>query len=119
MRAYVRKRIERAEIVKRWREHVRRIAQSARRILGDVDIYVFGSAVEGRITASSDVDLLIVCEKAPKDFEEYEDLKEGILKGAGLDTRSPFQLHIVDKEGAKFYLENLRVRVEGIPHPQE
>ncbi len=119
MRAYVRKRIERAEMVKRWREHVRRIAQSARRILGDVEVYVFGSAVEGRLTASSDVDLLIVCEKAPLDFEEYEDLKERILRGAGLDTRSPFQLHIVDKDGARFYLENLRVRAERVLHPQE
>ncbi len=98
---------------------MRRIAQSARSILGDVEMYVFGSAVEGRLTASSDVDLLIVCEKAPRDFEEYEDLKGRILRGVGLDTRSPFQLHIMDKDGARFYLENLRVRAERVPPSQE
>ncbi len=114
MRAYVRKRVKRAEMVKRWREYVRRIADSAREVLGDVEVYVFGSAVEGKLTASSDVDLLIVCERAPEDFEEYEDLKEKVLKGAGVSTRAPFQLHIVDKEGAKFYLENLRVTVERV-----
>ncbi len=114
MRAYVRKRIERADMIRKWREHIRRIARSARNVLGDVEIYVFGSAVEGMLTASSDVDLLIVCERAPKDFEEYEDLKEKILRGAGLSTRSPFQLHIVDSDGAKFYIENLKVRTEKI-----
>ncbi len=106
--------MRRAEMVKGWREYVRRIAESAKEVLGDVEVYVFGSAVEGKLAASSDVDLLIVCERAPEDFEEYENLKEKILRGAGIGTRSPFQLHIVDREGAKFYLENLRVTVERI-----
>ncbi len=114
MRAYVRRRIERANMIREWREHVEKIARSARNVLGDVEIYVFGSAAEGKLTASSDIDLLIVYEGAPEDFEAYENLKERILRGAGLDIRSPFQLHIVDRDGAKFYLENLGVRAKKI-----
>ena len=32
----------------------------AEEILGDVQVYVFGSVVEGRVTASSDIDVLVI-----------------------------------------------------------
>ncbi len=111
MKAYAR-RIKRAEKLREWRKYVEKIAASAGKILGHVKVYTFGSAVEGKLIASSDVDILIVCDNPPEDFEEYLRVRHEILKGAGLNERDPFQLHIVDEERAKFYFEGLRVKAE-------
>ena len=42
-------------------------------ILGEVEVYVFGSVVNGEYTLSSDIDILIVSKNAP--FRQYEKAK--------------------------------------------
>lgn len=111
MRRGVRARLLRAEMVRRWREWIPRLVQAASEILGEgVEVYVFGSAAEGKLTAASDVDLLLVVDEVPDDFFELERLKREVEERAGLPRRHPFELHLVDREGARFYLSGLRVR---------
>lgn len=44
----------------------KKVAKAISDVLPDAEIYVFGSAVKRRITASSDIDLLIFSEKIPE-----------------------------------------------------
>ena len=50
---------------------------------------MFGSVLKGRITASSDIDILIVCNINPT---EAAKLKAEIIRKTWLDT--PLQIHI-------------------------
>ncbi len=98
-------------MVRRWREWIPRLARAAAEVLGEgAQVYVFGSAAEGGLTAASDVDVLMVADAIPDDFSDLERLKERIEREAGLPRGHPFELHLVDREGARFYLEGLRVR---------
>ncbi len=106
----VRRRLQRAEMAKKWREWVPRLVEAAREVLGDdVEVYVFGSAAEGRLTAASDVDVLVVVESPPQDFFELERIKEEVETRAGLPRRHPFEIHLVGRGEAEFYLRGLRV----------
>jgi predicted nucleotidyltransferase len=44
--------VERLEELLRWREYLRILVEAVREVLGDVNVYVFGSAVEGRLLRS-------------------------------------------------------------------
>ncbi|MHA1833884.1 MAG: nucleotidyltransferase domain-containing protein, partial [Candidatus Baldrarchaeia archaeon] len=57
--------MKRADIVRNWKNAVKKVAKAISDVLPDAEIYVFGSAVKRRITASSDIDLLIFSEKIP------------------------------------------------------
>jgi len=106
----VRRRLQRAEMARKWREWVPRLAEAAREVLGgDVEVYVFGSAAEGRPTAASDVDVLIVVENPPQDFFELERVKEEVETRVGLPRRHPFGIHLVGRREAEFFLRGLRV----------
>ncbi len=106
----MRKRIRRAKELRNWKRVVEKIAEAAKEELGDeVRVYIFGSAVRGELTASSDVDILICSPNVPDDEAGVWELKKRILERAGLTLRSPLQLHLVDDEGERFYLEALKV----------
>ncbi len=106
----VRRRLQRAEIVRNWREWIPGLVEAARGTLGKgVEVYVFGAAAEGRLTAASDVDVLVVVDAPPQDFFELERLKEELERRAGLPRRHPFEIHLVGREEAEFYLRALRV----------
>ena len=57
--------VERLKELLRWREHLRVLVEAVREVLGDVDVYVFGSAVEGRLTVDSDIDVAVVLPEVP------------------------------------------------------
>jgi len=65
-------------------------------------VYVFGSALEGRYTASSDIDILIVDDSIHGD--EAAALKAEILMAFNLSA--PLQIHIAaEKEFKEWYLK--------------
>ena len=57
---------ERAEMVRRWRDYVERIADAARKVFPDASVYVFGSVVRGEAVGGSDIDILIISSNIPK-----------------------------------------------------
>ncbi len=110
MRRGVRARLERVEILKEWREWIPLIVRSVKETLGeDAEVFIFGSVVEGRLTAASDVDVLVASNNVPDDFLEAEELKSRIERLAGLPPRHPFELHLVTRRQASHYLKRLRV----------
>lgn len=65
---------------------------------GKVDVYVFGSLVEGKPTALSDIDILIVAENISQ--QEIYKLKVQAYKA----TKAPIELHVVSpKEFESWY----------------
>lgn len=97
----------RAEMLRRWREFVCVVAEAVRRVLGDADVYVFGSVVSGDSVASSDVDVLVVSDRVPESMLERGALKVEIERAAGLPVYHPFELHIVRSEEAEHYFTKI------------
>ncbi|MEM1646699.1 MAG: nucleotidyltransferase domain-containing protein [Ignisphaera sp.] len=54
----------RLKMLLEWREHLPTLAEAAKEAFGEAEVYIFGSAVEGKLTADSDVDVLAVSDKA-------------------------------------------------------
>ena len=69
------------------------IAELVKEVIRNLDpkaeVYVFGSAVTGRYTGASDIDILIVTENIE---EKYE-----MMARAYMATSAPIELHIVTR----------------------
>ena len=103
---------EMVKLAKEWRFWSKRIAEAAKKILGDCEIYVFGSIVEGKAAGGSDVDVLIVSDKIPGKLGERWKLKAKIEEEAGLPLYHPYEVHLVNKEEARWYYKYVRKRVK-------
>ena len=63
------------------------------------EVYVFGSVVRGRYTASSDIDILVVLENRPSRDEEYNVKAEVYSR-----VDAPIELHVASRtEYEKWY----------------
>ncbi|MBC7091544.1 MAG: nucleotidyltransferase domain-containing protein [Nitrososphaeria archaeon] len=71
-----------------------KIAYEVKKIIKEIDsnakVYVFGSTVRGKYTASSDIDMLVVTEK----IEEKNRMAVEVYK----HVEAPVELHIVTPE---------------------
>ena len=89
----------------KWREYLRILVRSARRVFGNnIEVYVFGSAVEGRLTVDSDVDVAIVVEEVPKSGLKRARLVDElwrIMESNGVPWWYPFEIHLLTKEELK------------------
>jgi len=89
----------------KWREYLRLLVKSARRVFGNnIEVYVFGSAVEGRLTVDSDVDVAIVVEEVPRSGLERARLVDElwrIMESNGVPWWYPFEIHLLTKEELK------------------
>ncbi len=89
--------------------------EAVEKVLGrDVEVYVFGSAIEGKLTADSDVDVAIVLPQVPSSGAERAKVIDRIfryMEERGVPWWYPFEIHLVTREemeilkrgGAKFY----------------
>ncbi|MGQ9469690.1 MAG: nucleotidyltransferase domain-containing protein [Nitrososphaerales archaeon] len=107
---------ERLEIIKNWKEYLKRITWAAKKFLEDCEVYAFGSAIKGKLIAASDIDVLIITENLPKTILERARVKEKIEKLARLPPYHPVQMHLITKDEArrssiysKIIKENIRV----------
>ena len=112
--SYIKFRLEVLRLLLEWRRIAKAIARAARQVLGGrVEIYVFGSAVEGRLTADSDLDIALVVPEVPERATERARIIAAILELAereGMPWWFPAELHLMTREemdmlargGAKF-----------------
>lgn len=83
-------------------DYARKIKRTAQKILGDVEVYVFGSALRGDyIPGASDIDILIVG-KVPESVSERSRITAKILKEIG-DFFSPFEIHYANEKSFEIY----------------
>jgi predicted nucleotidyltransferase len=79
---------------KNWRFYLKKIKKEAGKILGEkTKVFIFGSFVKGNFGPESDIDVLIVSENLPEDFDERAKIRTKIKSKVGVF--SPFQLHLV------------------------
>ncbi|MEM0049650.1 MAG: nucleotidyltransferase domain-containing protein [Candidatus Bathyarchaeia archaeon] len=61
---YYRARYERFKSLLKWREQLPELLEAVKSVLPDAEVYIFGSALRSELTANSDVDVLVVTDKA-------------------------------------------------------
>ncbi|WP_148676738.1 nucleotidyltransferase domain-containing protein [Staphylothermus marinus] len=88
---------KRRQLLRNWNSIAKSIAYILKKAMPDImEIYVFGSVVEGKFTGASDLDLLIVIP------EKYDELKTYILLAKILEEKLGeiaymIDLHIINK----------------------
>ncbi len=103
----LRYRVGQARLLKEWRKWGERIAAASEKVLGECDVFVFGSVVEGESTGGSDVDVLIVSRNLPEDRRERAGVIARIEEEAGLPLYHPYEVHLVGEEEAKWYFKHI------------
>ncbi|MFN4228166.1 MAG: nucleotidyltransferase domain-containing protein [Candidatus Ratteibacteria bacterium] len=81
---------EKEKYFKNYIEFTREIKNKAEKILGKVKVLVFGSVVKGTYNPLSDIDVLIISDNLPENWEERRFIKLKIKP-----SFSPFQIHLV------------------------
>lgn len=89
------------------------VAKKVKRMVEDVwnesKVYVFGSVVDGRCTAMSDIDILIVIDGASR--EESYGVKAMIYHAID----APMELHVISNEELESWYRRFVDRLEEVP----
>ena len=96
------------EYLRNYREVAERVRDIVRGVDPEAKVYVFGSVVEGRYTALSDIDILIITSNIDKKYE--------IMVKVYSSIEAPVELHITTEELFKrwykrFINKNLLVEI--------
>ncbi|WP_324736354.1 nucleotidyltransferase domain-containing protein [Thermococcus sp. SY098] len=105
---------QRYEMIKNYKHYLPLIKRACEEILGECEVYVFGSVLEGRFTAGSDVDILIKVKKMPENVKQRASIIVKIEEKAGLPYDHPFELHLVDENGFEWYVKALKTKLRKI-----
>jgi predicted nucleotidyltransferase len=85
----------------KWREYLNILVEAVKKVFDEkAEVYVFGSAVEDRLTVESDIDVAIVIEKVPeKSAERIKLLNEiwSYMEERGVPWWYPFEIHLVTR----------------------
>ena len=86
-----------------------KVKEAARKIAGDTKVYVFGSTLISRYTATSDIDVLIVADMGE---EETTLIKAEMYK----TVDAPVEVHVATQEQFERWYKRLIHRLEEIQH---
>jgi len=78
------------EYLRNYREVAEKVRDVIRSIDPEAKVYVFGSVVEGRYTALSDIDILVITNNINKKYE--------IMAKVYSSIEAPIELHITTEE---------------------
>ncbi|MCS7144743.1 MAG: nucleotidyltransferase domain-containing protein [Archaeoglobaceae archaeon] len=85
----------------KYMEYAKKIKEIAIELLGNADVFLFGSVVEGKATMASDIDVLIVSKNTPKRILDRSKIVAEILKR--IDVFAPFEIHLIREEELEWY----------------
>jgi len=89
----LKKRAEKKEkYFKNYLHYCKKIKEQAEKILGKVEVIVFGSVIKNEFTPLSDIDVLIISENLPESYDDRVKIKTEIK--SKIDSFSPFQIHL-------------------------
>lgn len=83
---------EKREYFENYRFYCKIIKDEAEKTLGDVEVIVFGSILKGKFNPRSDIDVLVISENLPSEYEERARIKTKIK--SKISSFSPFQIHL-------------------------
>jgi predicted nucleotidyltransferase len=99
----------------KWREYIKILIDAVKEVFGeDVEVYVFGSAVENRLTVDSDIDVAIVLKEIPRSGIERAKLLDRLwraMEARGVPWWYPFEIHLMTKEELSLLREAKFVKV--------
>jgi predicted nucleotidyltransferase len=102
----------------RWRSYLPILVEAVKSVLGeDVEVYMFGSAVEGRLTIDSDVDVAVVVEELPGSASRRVGILNriwSIMEDNGVPWWYPFEIHLMTREELKLLREVKFVKAEDL-----
>jgi len=76
------------------------LSNSAKKVLGDAEVFPFGSIIEGKAVAASDLDVLVVAKDLPKSAWSRAQIISKIEETTGLPPLHPIQIHLTTWEEA-------------------
>jgi len=103
---------ERRRMIEKWREFVSKIANVCKEILGECEVYVFGSVVENEWTGGSDVDVLVISNSIPLSSKGRAEIIAKIEEKANLPLAHPFEIHLITKDEAKWYWKHVKKAIK-------
>lgn len=89
------------KVQEEWKSIVKKLTSSAGKVLGDAEVVPFGSIVEGKAVAASDLDVLIVSKDLPKSAWDRAQIVSKIEEATGLPPLHPVQIHLTTWEEAR------------------
>jgi len=97
----VRVQTERLRELLRWREYLPHLVEAVEKVLGEeVEVYVMGSAVEGKLTVDSDIDAAAIVKELPKSGLERARILSDIwreMERRGVPWWYPFEIHLMTR----------------------
>ncbi len=102
------------ELISTWRDVAKIVARVAKRLYPGCKVYAFGGAAEDRLTALSDLDILIVLPYEPSPRERLEVKKRIVLEAfeEGVPWDYPLDLHVTGPQGFKNYKRYAKKLIE-------
>jgi len=101
---YYKAKYERFKALLKWRDQLPEILEAARSVLLDAEVYVFGSALRNELTANSDVDILVVSDKATGSQRH----KLAVAIEEKLRNPFIFEIHLTTKEKLAWYKKHAK-----------
>ena len=78
-----------------------------------VNIYIFGSLLEDKVVASSDIDVIIECEVAKNHMKRAEIMAK-IEEKSNLPLYHPFQFHLLTNEELNIWKKIFKIKPKKI-----
>ena len=86
---------ERYKIIKNHQQYLEPIKNACLELLPNAKVFLFGSALSGKLVAASDIDILIVSKKHFNTQLERAEIVIGIEDKVGLPFVHPFEFHLM------------------------
>ena len=107
--------LERLKKLHAWKEHIIPLVRATWNILPNAKVYVYGDAAEDRLTALSDIDVLIVDTSIPADPKDRMELKSRLWRRAeeyGVPWDYPFDILLLTPEEFEKFKKHIRILIE-------
>ncbi|MEM4452983.1 MAG: nucleotidyltransferase domain-containing protein [Thermosphaera sp.] len=101
---YYKAKYERFKALLKWRDQLPELLEAARSVLPDAEVYVFGSALRNELTANSDVDILVVSDKATGSQRH----KLAVAIEEKLRNPFIFEIHLTTREKLSWYKKHAK-----------
>lgn len=103
--------LERLKKLLQWRQYLPALREAINQTLPAKEIYIIGGAAENRLTALSDIDILIVTDKPPANPKEKAEITSKIrekLEEKGINHTYLYQFHIKNPQQAQQLLKTTK-----------
>lgn len=87
---------KRRHVLRSWDKIVNVVAHVLKKTIPDIEVYVFGSTIENKLTSASDIDILVVVPEKHDKLETYILLSE-ILEDKLGSAAYMIDLHVTNK----------------------